>query len=109
LRAQLLEEGCSVRAYQSLRDALGVLARGATGASTGCAFKPGLLIVDFSEGGGPGEMKQLSLIARRVPVWVIAAHSRSPESDLKNRGFERVLFRPVDMRELVESIKRRLG
>jgi hypothetical protein len=109
LRAQLIEEGCSVRAYESLRDATGVLALGAARARSGRGFQPALLIVDFFEDGSAEEVDRLSRLARRLPVWVIAAHSRAQESDLSNRGFERVLFRPVDVRDLVERIKRRVG
>jgi len=108
LRAQMIEEGCAVRAYESLRDAAVVLA-GAVGTRTTRGFKPGLLIADLSDDGGPKEIDQFSRVARRLPVWVIASRSSTNETALSDRGFERVFFRPVDVRELVESIKQRVG
>jgi len=101
LRAQLLEEGCLVEAYESLRDAATVLGRR--------SFKPGLLVADVSEDGHQDEIDRLAGAVKLVPVWVIAAHSTVNEADLRDRGFERVFFRPVDMGELVGAIKQRLA
>ncbi len=101
LRAQLLEEGCSVRAYESLRDAATVL--------VSRSFKPGLLVADISEDGHQDEIDRLAATVRLIPVWVIAGHSTVNEAELRDRGFERVFFRPVDMGKLVEAIKQRLA
>ena len=114
LRAELIDQGVAVRAYESLRDARGAL--------TAPGFKPGLLVADLARAAGlpemPGEppdetsladeVDQLAELARQLPVWVLASHSDVGESELEGRGFEAVLFRPVGLGELAESIKRRL-
>jgi CheY-like chemotaxis protein len=107
LRAQLIEEGCEVRAYESLRDAAGVLRISPEAIKKTSGFTTGLVVADLSENGTRHEMDQLLRLTQRVPVWVIASRRGTPEPELK--GFERVFFRPVDMRDLVEEIKRRVG
>ena len=104
-----MEEGCNVRAYELLRDAAGLLRSSAAGRMSGSGFTPGLVVADLSQGKNSSEVDQLSELAQRVPVWVIASHRNTRELELTNRGFERVFFRPVDMRDLVENIKRRIG
>jgi len=101
LRAQLLEEGCVVGAYESLRDAATVLGSR--------SLEPGLLVADISEDGHQDEIDRLADTAGRLPVWVIAGHSTVNEAELRRRGFERVFFRPVDVGKLVEAIKQRLA
>ena len=101
LRAQLIEEGWSVRAFESIRD-LEKEPRGG-------AFTAGLIIADLSGGEEAGELEQLSAWTRRVPVWVLATRSLGAASALDDRGFETVVFRPVGITELVERIKQRLG
>lgn len=101
LRAQLLEEGLRVRAYESLTDATPELTRN--------SFKPSMLIIELSGNESPLELEQLSALAAPLTVWVLASHSDVDEASLKERGFEKVLFRPLDMRELVEDVKRRLS
>ena len=100
LRAQLLEEGCSVRAYESLSDVFRALGR--------TPFGPSLLITELSGDEGASELEKLSALARRLPVWVLASHSDVDEASLRGRGFETVLFRPIDMSDLLERVKRRL-
>ena len=100
LRAQLLEEGCPVRAYETLPDAAAELKAG--------ALKPTLLVAELSGGDWRSELKQLSELAGRLPVWVLASRSDVDEVVLKGQGFETVLFRPVDMGDLVRRVKRRL-
>jgi DNA-binding response OmpR family regulator len=100
LRAQLLEEGCSVHAYESLQDAAAELKAG--------ALQPRMLIAELSGRDWRSELEQLSELAARLPVWVLASHSDVDETILKWRGFETVLFRPVDMGDLVRRAKRRL-
>ena len=114
LRAELIDQGFPVRAYESLRDA--------RAAFVAPGFKPGLLVADLARGAGlpeaPGEaldetspadeLCQLAEMARQLPVWVLAGHSDVGESELEGRGFEAVIFRPVALGELAESIKRRL-
>lgn len=101
LRAQLLEEGCRVRAYESVRDAGAALDRS--------LFPPSLLIVELSGEESPPDLEQLSTLAGRLPVWVLASHSDVDEAALKGHGFEAVLFRPIDMSDLVRRVKRRLN
>jgi DNA-binding NtrC family response regulator len=100
LRAQLIEEGCSVRAFESLRDATAELPT-----SPG---QPSLLIAGLSGDESPPEVEQLSALAVRLPVWVLASHSDVDAAALKSRGFEMVLFRPLDMSALVERVKQKL-
>jgi DNA-binding NtrC family response regulator len=100
LRAQLLEEGCLVKAYATLRDAAPVV--------VSRSFKPGLLVADISEDGHQDEIDRLADTVRLIPVWVIAGHSTVKEAELRDRGFERVFFRPVDLGKLVGAIKQRL-
>ena len=90
-----------VKAYESLHDAVTVLGSR--------SFEPGLLVVDVSEDGSQDEIDRLADTVRRVPVWVIAGHSTVNEAELRDRGFERVLFRPVEMGKLVQAIKQRLA
>jgi len=100
LRAQLLEEGCQVRAYQTLQDAAAELKAGDP--------QPRILIAELSGDNWRSELEQLSELARRLPVWVLASHSDVDEAILTRRGFEAVLFRPLDMGDLVRRVKRRL-
>ena len=103
LRAQLIEEGCPVMAFESLADAERELKhRG--------AFEPRLLILDLAGGErAPSEIAQLSAWAGSVPVWLLATRSLGAETALEGRGFEAVIFRPFGIKELVERIKQRLG
>jgi DNA-binding NtrC family response regulator len=100
LRAQLLEEGCPVRAYESLQDAGAELK-----ADT---LQPRLLAAELSGSDWRSELAQLSDLASRLPVWILASHSDVDEATLAGRGFETVLFRPVDIGDLVRRVKRRL-
>jgi DNA-binding response OmpR family regulator len=100
LRAQLLEEGCSVRAYELLRDAFRAIGR--------TPFPPSLLIAELSGDDSANEMDQLSALARLLPVWVLASHSDVNEAVLGGRGFEMILFRPIGMSDLVDRVKSRL-
>jgi len=101
LRAQLLEEGVDVEAYESLADALE--------ASIGVGQAPALLIADVGESVDPKvEIAQLAHWSRRIPIWIIARRTVADESEFEGRRFEAVLFRPVDLGELVERIKQRV-
>jgi DNA-binding response OmpR family regulator len=101
LRAQLIEEGCRVRAFESIRDLEEEL--------KGTAFEPGLIVADLSGGEEAGELEQLSAWSRRVPVWAIAGHGLDIERQLEDRGFEAVILRPIGIEELVERVKQRLA
>ena len=101
LRAQLLEEGVDVEAYESLAEALE--------ASIGIGEVPALLIGDLSESADPAvATAQLAHWSKRIPIWIIASRSVVDEKELQGRGFEAVLFRPIDVGELVERIKQRV-
>ena len=101
LRAQLIEEGVSVEAYETVDDALGQLE---------WSFPlPALLIADISTSDNPTvDVERLTIWARRIPIWIIASHTVSVKGGLEAHGFETILFRPVDMRILLQQIKRRL-
>ena len=101
LRAQLLEEGVDTAAYESLPEALE--------ASIGEGETPALLIADVGESADPtAEIAQLAHWAKRIPIWVIARRTVADESQFEGRGFEAVLFRPIDVGKLVERIKQRV-
>jgi DNA-binding NtrC family response regulator len=101
LRAQLLEEGLEVEAYESVTTAWLTLEGGER--------LPSLLVVDLSASEGPShDAEQLAAWAPRIPIWIIAGRSLITEKQLAGKGFELVLFRPVDIGELVEQIKRRV-
>jgi response regulator RpfG family c-di-GMP phosphodiesterase len=67
-----------------------------------------MLVAELSGSDSRSELEQLSELAARLPVWVLASHSDVDETILKGRGFETLLFRPVDMGDLVRRTKRRL-
>ena len=102
LRAQLMEEGVSVEAYETVDDALAQL--------EWCFPLPSLLIVDLSASDHPSaDVERLTIWAKRLPIWVIASHTSSVKGGLEGHGFEALLFRPVDMRQLVQQIQQRLS
>ena len=102
LRAQLIEEGFSVEAYETVDDALAQLE---------WSFPlPALLIADISTSDNPAvDAERLSTWAKRIPIWIIASRTLSVKGGLEGRGFETILFRPVDMGKLVEQIQQRLA
>jgi DNA-binding response OmpR family regulator len=98
LRAQLLEEGVDVEAYETFADALEVLLLG-----------PRLIVADLSASENASEeLEQLATRSKRVPIWILSSRSLTPDAGLETRGFERVLFRPLQLGDLVSQIKRRL-
>ena len=101
LRAQLIEEGASVEAYETVEEALAQLE---------CrSVLPALLIADISASDHPSaDIESLTIWARRIPIWIIASHTLSVKGGLEGRGFETLLFRPVDMGKLVQQIQQRL-
>ena len=102
LRAQLLEEGVSVEAFETVREALAQLEF--------YAVRPALLIVDIAASDHPSaDIDSLEIWARRISIWIIASHTSIVPGGLDARGFERLLFRPVDLGKLVGHIRQRLG
>jgi hypothetical protein len=104
LRAQLIEEGVEVEAHQTTAE-LG----SAPLHPHPKARLPRLVIADVSASDNPDEdLDRLALWTKRIPVWIILGHSGVHEDKLKARGFETILLRPVDLRDLVERIKQRI-
>ena len=102
LRAQLIEEGVSVEAYETVEEALAQLELD--------SVLPALLIADLSASDHPSaDVERLTTWAKRLPIWIIASHTSSVSGGLGGRGFETLLFRPVDMGELLQQIKQRLA
>jgi DNA-binding response OmpR family regulator len=102
LRAQLIEEGVRVDAYEAVGEALGQLEL--------YSVLPTLLIADISASDHPSaDVEGLTMWAKRLPIWVIASHTLNVKGGLEGRGFETLLFRPVDMRKLVAQIQQRLS
>jgi CheY-like chemotaxis protein len=102
LRAQLLEEGVSVEAYETVEEALAQLKLH--------PVLPALLIADIAASDHPSaDVESLTSWAEYIPIWVIASHSLSVKGGLEGRGFEKTLFRPVDMGKLLQQIQQRLS
>jgi DNA-binding NtrC family response regulator len=101
LRAQLIEEGVGVEAYETVDEALAQLERR--------SVLPALLIADISASDHPSaDIESLTTWAKRIPIWIIASHTLSVKGGLEGRGFETLLFRPVEMGKLVQQIQQRL-
>ena len=101
LRAQLLEEGVSVEAFETVRVALAQLEF--------YPVRPALLVADIAASDHPSkDVDGLANWAKRIPIWIIASHTLDVKGGLDGRGFERLLFRPVDVGKLVEQIRQRL-
>lgn len=102
LRAQLIEEGVDVEAHQTIQDAV----KGLASASN----PPALLVADISFSDNPAsDVELLSTLSTKISIWVIASRAFIVQKGLRGRGFETTLLRPVDVGELVEQIKRRVG
>ena len=102
LRAQLIEEGVNVEAYETVEEALGQLKLH--------PVLPALLVADISASDHPSaDVECLTSWAKRIPIWIIASHTSGVKGGLEGRGFEMLLFRPVDMGKLVEQIQQRLA
>ena len=96
LRAQLIEEGFDVEGYEGVQTAVQRL--------WGGGDMPSLLIADLFESEIPVEdIATLSHWAKLLPIWVLAGHGT-----VEGRGFERVVFRPLDVGKLVQEVKQRL-
>jgi CheY-like chemotaxis protein len=101
IRAQLLEEGFDVEAYETVCEALDSL--------RASPRAPDLCLADITESDDPAaDVEALAAGARNLPVWIIASHAFIADRGLSRRGFEMILLRPVDVGELVAQIKRRL-
>jgi CheY-like chemotaxis protein len=99
VRAQLIEEGVDAEACLTASEALEGLGE----------ILPGLIVADLSTSDdAETEILELAKQARQIPVWIIAGRDLIAGKLLRGRGFELVLFRPIDVGELVEQIKRRV-
>lgn len=102
LRAQLIEEGFDVEAYEAVGDAVKHL--------LSSRAMPSLLIVDLFDSENPTEdIAVLSQWVMLLPVWILAGHGTAWAEALEVRGFEKVLYRPLDVGRLVQEIKGRLA
>lgn len=102
LRAQLIDEGFDVEAFEDVQTVVQLL-------WTSRAM-PSLLIVDLFESESSAEdVATLSHWVKLLPIWILAGHGVARADDLGVQGFERVLFRPLDMGKLVREIKERLA
>jgi len=101
LRAQLIEEGFDAMGYESIEGAVKCL--------WSSRVVPSLLIADLFESDNPAkDISTLSQWAKTIPIWVLADHGVAGQQ-LEGRGFERILYRPVDLGRLVKEIKDRLA
>jgi DNA-binding response OmpR family regulator len=99
LRAQLLEEGVEVEAYESLSDARQAL----------LPSLPALLVVDLMASDDlSADIHSLANWAARVSTWILASRSPQVEARLEGHNFERVFLRPLDVGRLVSLIKQRV-
>ena len=102
VRAQLLEEGVTVEAFETVQEALAQLEF--------YPIRPALLVADVSASDHPArDLDALASWAGRIPIWIIASHTSSVPGGLDGRGFERLLFRPVDLGRLVAEVRQRVG
>ncbi len=102
LRAQLIEEGFDIEAHEDVQSADRSL--------WASKIMPHLLIADLFESETPAkDVERLSRWVEHVPIWVLAGHATGEVAALEGRGFERVLYRPLDMGKLVQEAKQRLA
>jgi len=102
LRAQLIEEGVEVEAFETVQEAVAQLELH--------SVLPGLLIADIFASDHPSaDVEGLATWARRIPIWIIASHTSGVKGGLEGRDFDMLLYRPVDMGKLVEQIRQRLS
>lgn len=102
LRAQLIEEGFDVEAYENVQAGVDRL--------WGSREMPSILIVDLFESDlAVEDVATLSHWAKLLPIWILAVHGTAGAAKLEGQGFESVIFRPIDVGNLVQEIKRRLA
>ncbi len=99
VRAQLLEEGVDVEAYETAGEALDGLGE----------VLPAVVVADLTASDDPAaEIETLAAWSPQIPTWIVAGRNLIMGKHLKGRGFEMILLRPVDVGELVDQIKRRV-
>jgi len=101
LRAQLLEEGFDVEAYETVPEALASLGTGPR--------QPDLFLADVSQSDDPlADVEALAVWSHRIAIWIIASRAFISEKNLRGHGFEMTFLRPVDVGELLRQVKHRL-
>ncbi len=101
VRAQLLEEGFETEAFETVPEAMAWLAS--------APIPPDLVIADLSQSDDPAsDVEALAAGSRKAPTWIIASRAFITEESLRDRGFEMIFLRPVDLGELVDQVKQRL-
>ena len=102
LRAQLIEEGFDVEACEDVQAAADRL--------WSSREMPSLQVVDLFESiDAVEDVATLSHWAKVLPIWILAGHGTAGAATLEGQGFERILFRPVDVGKLVQEVKQRLA
>lgn len=102
MRAQLLDKGFEAEAHESISDAVATL--------DACTKLPDLIVADISASDDPSaDVEALAAWSRKVPIWIVASRAYIIEEGLRGHGFEMTLLRPVDVGELIDQIKKRLG
>jgi DNA-binding response OmpR family regulator len=100
VRAQLMEEGVDAEAYLTASEAMDGMGE----------HLPALIVADLAASQDlETEINKLARWVRQIPVWIIAGRDLISGRLLRGRGFEMVLYRPIDVGELVEQIKRRIA
>ncbi|MGH9356678.1 MAG: hypothetical protein ACRD10_11165 [Terriglobia bacterium] len=101
LRAQLREEGLEVIAQETSRGALAAL--------TDLGNLPALLVADLTGSADPAaELRLLARWTSILPVWLVLSRVLRVDRNVGRLGFDRVIYRPLDMDGLVEQIKERV-
>jgi DNA-binding response OmpR family regulator len=99
VRAQLIEEGVNAEAFLTSNEAM---------EGTG-ELLPALIIADLAASENlETEINALAKWTRQIPIWIIAGRDLIAGKLLRGHGFEMVLYRPINVGELVAQIKRRI-
>lgn len=103
LRAQLIEEGIEVEAYETAREALNTL--------TDLSHLPDLVVADLFRSRRPAaEVNLLVKWADAVPIWLILSRTLNASNGAPEKlGLERIVYRPTHLGRLVTEIQSRVG
>jgi DNA-binding NtrC family response regulator len=99
IRAQLMEEGYSVAAFETIEEAIALLCRS--------KIKPRLVIVDtIGQSLVERTLVDLKKIEGDVPLLVCTGPYDRARFDFKRMGFADVLVRPFTIQNVVEAVER---
>jgi DNA-binding NtrC family response regulator len=99
IRAQLIEEGHSVTAFEKIEEAIALLCRG--------VIKPHLVIVDtIGQTLVERALVDLKKLVEDIPFLICTGPYDRARFDFKEMGFADVLVRPFTIREVVEAVER---